>query len=205
MNTMDFLSKYKATTIKVLVVIALIAGAFAAGRYTLPAKVIEHTKEVEVLKEVVRTEIQIVEKKVYVRGEDRDIIREVVVIKQPDGTEVTKTTETDRTKIKEASSQETETKATKIVYRDKEVFVEKLKIVENGKDWHLSVSAGAGARFVGTVVPQLVFGATVERRIVGPFFMGLNVSAAAGITPLAATALSPPVTVTGSLVLGLEF
>lgn len=194
------------TVAKYVLIVALLGGSFAAGRYTLAPKTIEVVKTVEVTKEVVKTVIQVVEKKVYVRGETRDVVREVVVIRSPDGTETTKITETDKTKTTEASSQESSSMATSVVYRDREVFVDRLKIVANEKDWHLGINVGAGARFIGApLVPQLTFGARIERRIAGPFFVGLDVAAQVGIVPTAAPALQPPVTVTGSLVLGLGF
>lgn len=188
-----------------VVFIAALGGSFAAGRFTMPAKVVTIEKQVEVIKEVVKTEIQVVEKKVYVRGEDRDVVREVVVIKRPDGTEETRTTETDRSRIIESSSQESSSQSTQVAEREKTVEVEKTKLVEAYKQWHIGVSAGGGARFIGELTPQLVFGVTVERRIVGPFFMGVNVSTGVGIKPGAAPPIGPPVTVTGSLVLALEF
>jgi hypothetical protein len=185
-----------------IIVLALV-GAFAAGRYTLSPKVVEVEKQVEVVKEVVRTEVQFVEKRVYIRGEARDVVREVVIIKKPDGTEETRTTETDKTVVKEASSQEASSQVVQVVEKEKLVEKERIVIVEAHKDWHLSLSAGAGARFIGDLTPQLVFGLTAERRIIGPFFMGLNLSTSAGIKP-GPSPLAPPVTVTGSLVFGLE-
>jgi hypothetical protein len=202
---MSFITENKSTIIKVVIVIALLVGAFAAGRYTLPAKVVEVEKVVEVVKEVVKTEIQVVEKKVYIKGEARDVVREVVIVKAPDGTETTKITETDKTKTVEASTQESSSQATVVKTEDKAVAVERVTVTENPKDWHLSLSVGAGARFIGEMTPEIAFGLTVERRIVGPFFMGLNLAAEAVIAPMATPALQPPVTITGALVFGVEF
>ncbi len=188
----------------VLADIAILAFVFALGRYTTSPKVVEITKTVEVEKVVERIVVQEIEKKVYVRGEDRDVVREIVVVKRPDGTEETRTTETDRTRIVEASTQESVVDIVSEKKSTSESQIDTLKITDNTKQWHASVGIGGGARFVGPVVPQLAFSLQVERRLFGPLFMGANVTTMAGIAPTTSVPLVPPVTITGSLVFGLE-
>lgn len=200
----QFVQENKGTIIKAVVVLVLLVGAFATGRYTVAPKTVTLTKTETVEKIVTQTQIQYVEKKIYVTKEQKDVQTTTTVVKAPDGTETTTTTTSDKTKIDTASSQEASSQTVTVQYVDKLVEVEKLKIVEARKDWHMSLSVGGGARFIGGTVPQVVFGFQAERRIVGPFFMGLRVDAAAG-AQIAAPYVAPPVTVAGSLVLGLEF
>ena len=107
-------------------------------------------------------------------------------IERPDGTkemtkeEVSDTRDTDSSKTTIDKTQDTEAKREVVV--QKEVQIEKVE-TPVVKDWHLSASAG----LTTSAVP--LYGAQVERRILGPVFVGLR----ADTNP------------SGSIVLGFDF
>lgn len=178
--------------------IAVGVGGYAAGRYTTEAKVVETVKTVEVEKEVVKTVVQVVEKKVYVRAQVNDVHQETVTIQKPDGTVETKVTVIDKTRTEEASTQEASSMAVQDVDRTRVVDTDRVKVVDNQAQWHLSLRAGAGVRFIGVLEPQFNVGVQAERRIIGPFFAGLFAETVFNMGP------RPPYNVMGGLVLGLE-
>ncbi len=186
----------KVAGVVVSIVVVALSG-YAFGRYVQPPKV--EIKEVTVEKEVVRTEIQIVEKKVYVKATDVDTRTETVVVKQPNGTETTTIVVVDKSKINEASSQEST--AVKVVEKEVIKVVEKESTTEVRKDYHLRVDVGAGARFVGQLTPVLQIGVGAERRIVGPIFAGIWANTTLNLLSPG----TPPYTVTGGVSLGMEF
>lgn len=181
----------------VAAVIIVALSGYAFGRYFQPPEV--EIKEVVVEKEVVRTEIQVVEKKVYVKATNVNTKTETTVVKAPDGTETTKTVVTDKSTVNEASTQEVavEEVAEKTIDR----AVEKIVFTEVRKNYHLRVDAGVGARFVNELTPVLQLGIGFERRIVGPFFGGVWANTTLNLLSPGA----PPYTVTGGISLGLEF
>jgi len=135
---------------KVLIGAAVVAGAFAAGRFSSPVEV----REVEKIKVVQ------VEKKVEAAKEKRDVV--TVVVAKPDGT--TTTTTTDKTTVDTAATTDTSTVAAG----------EKSKVSTYKRpDW--SVTAFAGTDFQGvkrsgySLSGPVVFGAEVQRRVLGPF------------------------------------
>ena len=205
---MNFVAWVKANPYKAAGILfaqlVVLATAFAFGRYTLPAKVVEKLVTQEVIKEVVKTEIQVVEKKVYVKAQQNDVQTKIVYVERPDGTKETTTVIVDKTKTDEASSQATTSTEVKVVEKEKLVYVEKEKLVENAKpQWHLGVRAGAGAAIDPTAltVPLMSFGIQAERRIVGPVWLGLWTDVQLRmLTPQA-----PPYNVLGGLQVGLEF
>lgn len=107
-------------------------------------------------------------------------------IERPDGTkEITKEEVTDTNESANSStvsSKEQQTEMKKEVVVQKEVQIEKVE-TPVVKDWHLSASAG----LTTSAVP--LYGAQVERRILGPIFLGLR----ADTNP------------SGSVVLGFDF
>lgn len=194
---------YKAVGI-LLAQLAVLATAFAFGRYTLPEKIVEKLVTQEVVKEVIKTEIQVVEKKVYVKAQQSDVQTKIVYVEKPDGTKETTTVIVDKTKTDEASSQATVSTEVKVVEKEKLVYVEKLKLVENAKaQWHLGLRLGAGALIDPTAVssPLMSFGLQAERRIVGPVWMGVW----ADTHLLMLNPKAPPYTVVGGISVGLEF
>lgn len=186
----------------------LLAAAFAGGRFTAQGpsvKEVVKTEVVEVEKEVIRYVNVEVEKKVYVKGETRDVVREVVIIKAPDGTETTKITETDKTKTTTASSNEVVKTETRVTERESESEskVDKVVVVDGMKaQWHVGIKIGAGGRLaIPAISPVMQFGVSAERRIVGPLWIGLWVD-----TQLSLPAPGiPPQAVTGGISVALEF
>lgn len=199
---MTLSSQNKARIWKLSIVAILLVGAFATGRYTLPAKVVTVT-ETKVETQYV-DKVQYVDKiqTVYVHDVVKDVHQVTVVEKKPDGTETTTVTMDDKSKSEtSASSQEVVTK-TEDKTKDTESDAKTSKVVENGKaQWHLRVDAGAGARFVGQMTPTLVLGVGVERRIIGPFFAGIWVQTTLNLL----APQTPPYGVNGGISLGAEF
>ncbi len=186
----------------VLAVVVLLVGAFATGRYTVQATVVEKEKVVTVEVEKVVTVEKVVEKKIYVYVEKKDTHTETVETKQPDGTVITKTvtdTKTDTT----ASSVETKVDDKAVTTTSTETKVDdKSKTTTAKAEWRLRVDAGAGARFgTGQLIPILVLGVGAERRIVGPFWMGVWAQTTLNLV----APQTPPYQVAGGLSVGVEF
>lgn len=137
-----------------LVILRLVAALVVAGvigllvgRYTTTPMVVTQTVEVERIKTVT------------VKGEDKVVVRRVVVVAQPDGSSTTTTDEREATKTDERTATTEKT--------DRSVIT---KPVE--KDWR--VSALVGTDLALTHPPSTIYyGALVERRIAGPFSAGV--------------------------------
>lgn len=194
-----FVSKYKVLFIAIGCLGSL-AGAFLLGRGTAPAKTIEVVKTVEVEKQVVKTEVQVVEKKVYVQVQAKDVHRETVTVKQPDGTVTTTTVYDDKTKTTTEAAQSTSMASLTESDVEKTKSTESTKIVETAKpDWHATLRLGAGATLT-PLRPIGDVGLSIERRIIGPFWLG----AYGGVQiPLIPT--GPPSSFTAGVSAGLEF
>lgn len=181
----------------IVVILLLMLGSYGAGRYVQPAKVVEKEKivtKVDVqVKEKVVYQDKIVEKKVYVKVADTAKHRETTTVKAPDGTVTTKVVEDSKT--------DTTTKATddkseeKVVYKDRVVekvvtqVVEKEKLVlRAAPQWRIGVMAGVDVYTAlgqhAQPIPQLgpvVLGVNAQRRIAGPFSMGLWLTTSAQV------------------------
>lgn len=207
------IEKLKQNKLAVFLFICIPLG-FAAGKYTAKIDTKETIKTVEVTKdkivEVKVTEYvdRVVEKVVYVTKTAVDTRKETTVTEKPDGTVVTVVVETDKSKIDTASSQEVvkntvvvETE-TKTKDTDKVALLDKSKEVSSKEaEWHFTVNAQAGAILGGTRAPVVGFGLSAERRILGPFWVGLVGSVDLGI---AATGVTGVHSVKGGLVFGVE-
>lgn len=170
----------------VLVALALGGGGYALGRYAQPAKVITTEKVVTVVQEKVVYQDRVVIKEVKVKDKDKEKEKHTTTTttKTPDGTVVTKTETSTKTKEKENEKTNTDTQKEKVVTVEKvvEKVVEKEKLVESKKlDWIVHAGAGVsiptllGAEQQG--VPGLrgfVIDAGVDRRVVGPFYIGVQ-------------------------------
>jgi len=178
----------------VLAVVAALALGFALGRYNRVTQVQETFQTKEVQQQVVKTVYQTVEKVVYVQVKQQDVHREVVEEKKPDGTVVTKTVEDihEHEQTQEVATRETQA-STQSTEKDVKETDSK-KTVDGRAQWHLSVQAGVGitdikALKLGNLPVGLTFGGQLERRVVGPLWMGIWGSTAKA----------------GGLSLGLEF
>lgn len=173
-------------------VLLVLAGTFAAGRYTAPERVVEKSVE------VVRVEEKLVEKVVAreltreemdrlrdeIRNESRR--REIVEVVQPDGTRTRTEVETvdTRSEVREAETRVVEKIVEKVVEVEKLVAVEKIvekeKIVESPRrNWLISASALVDVTQVQALPgAELQFpvelGGQVQRRIVGPLWVGVQ-------------------------------
>ncbi len=184
-NSLGFYRNNKAWIIPIGVGVVMFAAGFSSGRFALPAKVVVTEKIKEVIKEVVvekiKTEVKIV--KVYVENKAERIHRVVTEEKRPDGTEI-KTTNED---INTDTVVHENTNTTEIKYVDRvveklvEKMVEKEKLVLNQPNWHVGAGVGVAIPYYlgqgSPGVPGLegvVISAQVERKIIGPFFLGLQ-------------------------------
>lgn len=177
-----------------IVAIVLLVAAFATGRYTVPTKIVEQRVEVEKKVEVVRIDEQkVLELTAQLKiAEDRvaelnkKVHKTEHTVKKPDGTvEVTKTEDTDTSSSSHShtdTTSNTTEKQVEIKYVDRIVEVQHevvvTKIVDAEKPQWL-IGPMVGVNFRDLTVPQGVFtgpfsfGATVERRIAGPVFVGV--------------------------------
>jgi len=200
-NSTSFVKNH-STIVSIIVVIVLLAVAFATGRYTVPTKIVTKTETQTVEKIVTQVQTQYVEKKVYVTAQKDNVTTTVDVVKKPDGTEETKTTTIDLTQTNSTSTDQASSTSVDKTTEDESTKSQTTKIVDSLKpQWHLSLHGGAGAQFgLGAISPKIDFGVQAERRILGPVFMGIYANLNAPIIG----APTPPYTVTGGLVVGLE-
>ncbi len=201
-NTSTNFVKNHSVVVSIIVVVVLLTGAFAAGRYTIPTKIVTKTEVQTVEKVVTQIQTQYVEKKVYVTDEKKNVVTVVDVVKKPDGTEETKTTITDKTETAATNTDQASSTLTDNIIKSDSTDSKTSKVVDNTKpQWHLALRVGGGAQFgLGAVSPRLDLGLQAERRILGPVFMGLYADVLAPVVGLP----TPPYTVVGGLVVGLE-
>lgn len=144
-----------SNTSKVLIVVAVVGVSFALGRYTVPEKVKVETKIVEV------------EKKTSSSKEDTSVDKhkntKIIVVEKPNGektttTEISENTDIDKKKTGESTSDSTKN-------------TDSLKETTRG-DSKLTISALGGVDFTKSV-PQVVYGASVFKPILGPITIGV--------------------------------
>lgn len=167
--------RYKTPALVILAVVGF-GVSFVAGRNSTAGHEIE--KIVEVEKIVTRTEIKVVEveKKVLVEVEARDVRRQTTTVVKPDGSTTTVEIVEDKTKTKTKTDSKSETELQ--VASSAETTQERVRVVEVEKivsvvpNWHLGLRLGGGAQ-LAPLTPVLSAGASVERRIFGPLFVGV--------------------------------
>ena len=173
MNIGDF---FKSNWLKIVSYVLVLVVGVALGWGTKPdviqekVQIVQVEKQIVVEKEVVRIEV--------VKVKDTQVIerwhREKTEEKKPDGTVITK--EVEDKNIDSIVKEKENSTEVKIVEVEKQIVVEKevIKEVKVGlAQWHVSVGGALGPqldplRLSGT------FDVAVERRIVGPFFLGLT-------------------------------
>lgn len=163
------LQNLKAHWRLLLVVLALVA-AFLAGRYSArkpDVKVVTHTvtQQVETKTTQATTE--------HAQDEVKHEVKTIVVyrdrISHPDGTveDKSETKETDG-----LTSQDLQTTDQQVKVDDRKLRVEKddstVTVSTPRDNWHVSLFAGSPI----SLNPDLLVGASVERRILGPFYVG---------------------------------
>lgn len=187
---------YKSIILKVLPFLAIAGVGVLVGWYVKPTavkveekeKVVEKQVTTEAIKELMKSfeslrvemqrvrETQITEK--YHREEleawlaDGSHTKKVTVDKNIDSH--TKETET-KVEVKVVEV-EKKVETVKTVYVDKIIEKEK-KVTPVLAQWHVGLLAGIKPTFIPLEAGALQLGGEVERRIAGPFFLGLQVSA----------------------------
>lgn len=157
--------------------LALLAGAFSAGRFTAP--VVTETRDVE---RVVYKD-RVVEKIVTVQAAAKAITRVVYRdrVTTPDGT----VTEHEKETTGEHETTDTTTKTNTVADHTGETVAEHTKIVTLRPQWRVSLLAGASLRDpLLPIAGPLVLGAEVDYRIAGGLSVGLwvNTVGAAGLS-----------------------
>jgi membrane carboxypeptidase/penicillin-binding protein len=130
-----------------------LAVAYFAGYYSRPAKVITH----EITKTQIQYQDRVVEKAAKERVVYRDIIRTVVVTKQPNGATTTTTTVADHSR----DHTDTRVDTTKTEAGTTKSEVTRTTITDRTTSWAVQVLAGAEFR----PAPQWQVGAAFQYRI----------------------------------------
>lgn len=185
---MDF-SKITPYLLKALPYVVVLVIGIAIGWQVKPGvvEIKEKVVEVAVEKKVIDEDLVATEVAKRVKEIESKMDVKVVTrwIEKPDGTkEVTKTEET------KTETKETEVKVVeKIVTVEKEVIVEKKveveKIVEQKPvlpQWMAGIGVGVAPRFDNPGSTPIMLQVDVRRRILGPFFMGVQVQAGTPVT-----------------------
>lgn len=146
---------------------ALLGGAFAAGRYTTPTRVetetVEVVKEVRVAYTVYRTTEAVAER--------RNVRETTHTERRPDGTEVSVRETVDLTHIDTARTAEGESVARTETARTTDIRT----VTEYRRpDWRLTALVGVQLRIAPStsLFGPVVYGGQLERRIVGPVYLG---------------------------------
>lgn len=164
--------KYKGHFITA--VVALVIGIVIGLLFMPKEKEIQYQEKVKIeYQERIEYRDRIVEKIVQDRSAAKNQRVKIITkyIERPDGTketvkeEMTETHEEEKVKVETEKQQETEIK--KEIVIQKEVQIE-YKETPVEKNWHVAGSIGTDLAL------SPVFGGSVERRIIGPFFLGLR-------------------------------
>lgn len=159
--------------------LVLIASGYGAGRLHAPAKVITQTKTVTQTVTVQDTQAQVKVQELTAKLEElqKHVTTKIVTVTKPDGTkyrEATKQVDVERatdTKV-DLSSSLSQTTHGQV---DTTATVQTSHVETSSKpDWRIGALIGANVNGLLTnPTGSLVYGAQVERRIVGPFSVGL--------------------------------
>jgi hypothetical protein len=171
---------------KVLVVLALVIGGYAFGRYAQPAKVVVTERIVTVEKQVVvtqtvtQTKIQVVK----VRDTQKDVHKVAVTETKPDGTKVVTVTTDDKSKTQTDINKDATTDAqSKTLDKTLITQTDDKKTVTTYDKPAWSLTLQPGYEFGGTsqynllskalpMAPKLMTGVGIEHRFIGPVFLG---------------------------------
>jgi hypothetical protein len=138
---------------KIILAVILLLGAFAAGRWLAPTKVVTEIKTVEV------------EKKTEATDTSKEKIKKTTttVTERPDGTKETKTTVTEDIKSDKKTKETDESSRTK----------DESKTVERTGD-KVTISLLGGIR-LGEIADSgaIVYGASITKPILGPLTVGI--------------------------------
>jgi cytoskeletal protein RodZ len=173
----------KLFTNQVFLALLIAAGAFLAGRYTGPTKVVETTKTIET-----RHELQTIEQKV-----DLNELKQAVATTQKNSNKTTDTVYIYRSNGDVIEKQHTEDKVeakastqTQIQVAKKETIdakqqvdstkiEEKTRIVEKlvAPKWDVAIAGGIAPKSYLPIGSNLVVGAVIERKVIGNLKVGV--------------------------------
>jgi hypothetical protein len=156
----------RAWLVRVLGIVALLAVGVAVGRFLTPPKVVTRTETVEVVKEVVRVEVREVKIKDFTLAARTHTRR--VVETRPDGTRTATTERTTSTDTGTTERTASETGVSTETSRSNSTVA--TKTVEARSSLRTGVLAGVVLTPAAKLTP--VFGASVDGRIAGPFWLG---------------------------------
>jgi len=131
----------------------IILASFMVGRYTVPTKTIT------------KTEIQVVTKTVEVDKTATQVDKDVIVTEtdKPDGTKVKETQYVDRVNTETTDIKNSQTKSDS-----------KSETITTNEKYNWNVAALAGVNSEQSLFDkQIGYGAIVQRRIIGPFYLGV--------------------------------
>ena len=179
--------------------VVLLVGAFVTGRYTAPVeeRIVEIEKKIFIEKEH-KTVVQQIDIKELMRQVQKTALRNnvertIVKVENPDGTTTTTTKETDKSTTDTETKTDTDTETSErnevIVIKEVIKIQEKIKIVEKKLrlDWSAAVDVGYylpslwGEGLQRNLLPgDMIIGASVDRKILGPFSLGIWANTAWG-------------------------
>jgi hypothetical protein len=142
-----------------------IALAFLFGRFSAPTRTVERAVEHTVYRD---REVK-VQEAAKVEIQERVVFRDRTIIKRVDGTVIQRDVE--RTDTGQATATATRQEETRVEYRDREVVKEKR--VDAPKDWSVALLVGSSLSLKPIGLGPVVYGASVQRRIIGPVSVGL--------------------------------
>jgi hypothetical protein len=152
------LEKLKQNSKHIVIVIILLAASFMVGRYTTPTKTKTVVEEKVVEKEVVKfVEVQ-------AKTEKKDVETVVIEIISPDGTIRKETKIVDKTVLEEQKKIDLnkQTDQTRISKREETTE-------SSSSEWMVSLMVSAKENNIS----EQNFGVHVQRRIIGPFYLGV--------------------------------
>ena len=184
--TGQFVNNHKKWFLIVLAVLLLFGGGYATGRWAQPPNVVTVEKEHVVVQEKIVTQTQVQVKTVYIhdKQQEKKTHTTITVVIKPDGTKTTTSTEDDDTNTNTHDGTNTEasknTEQTQTKYVDR--VIEKTVTITTPKpQWRVAAGVGlAIPYFIGQGSPGVpglsgaVINVELDRRIIGPFFMGLQ-------------------------------
>lgn len=183
----------KAKFARIGIIVALVVGAYAFGRYAQPAKVVVTEKVVTVEHQVVVTNTveKAVVQVVRVKDTQKDVHKVEVTETKADGTKVVTVTTDDKSKV-QANTTKDATKDVTSQTKDKTLITQtddkKTVITYNKPSWSLMLQPGfefGEALGLGNgtsynllskalpMAPRMMVGIGVEHRFVGPLFVGV--------------------------------
>lgn len=169
----ELFNKHKSHVVTAIV--ALVIGAILAFWLMPKQKEIQYQEKVKIeYQDRIEYKDRVVEKIVQDKSANKNQKVKIITkyIERPDGTketvkeELTETHEQEQVKTQSEKQQETEIKREIVIQKEVQIEYKETPVEKN---WHLAASAGMNLSL------SPVFGGSVERRIIGPVFLGLRI------------------------------